>query len=431
MYNYRSVKIAFTIFLSSVWVCSGGCGSKPLPGTPARAGGIPAVDSLIQQETEAGHIPGAVVRIQQGDSILHYQAYGYAQKYRYGLIPLDKPEPMTTEHLFDLASLTKVAATTFGIMLLTDQGKLHPDDPIHTWLPEFAAGEKKKITVRHLLTHTAGLYQWYPLYYKASNKKERYRAMAAMPLKWPVGEGRHYSDFGFMLLDDIIERVADQPLDEFLQEKLYRPLKMRHTAFNPLQKGFKKIAATSHGNPFEKRMVHDDSFGYTVDTDPASWNGWRAYTLRGEVNDGNAWYASGGVAGHAGLFSTAKDLQKLVTLLLNKGVSGGERFLSEAVVDTFLTPGRHGNALGWAMDKEFIAAEGTPEGTFGHTGFTGTSIVAIPEYNLSVILLTNRQNAGTQENGYYHNLRNLRQGIVDAVMDNRRTETGGRETGKP
>lgn len=381
------------------------------------AGYIVSVDSLIQQEIKSGNIPGAVIRIQQGDSILHRQAYGYAQKYGYGMNLLEEPEPMTAEHLFDLASLTKVCGTTFGIMLLADRGKLHLNDPIHTWLPEFNSGEKKKITVRHLLSHSSGLRKWYPLYYKASNKKERYKVIAGMPLKWPVGEARRYSDLGFMLLGDIIERISGRPLDVFLQENLYQPLDLRHIAFNPLEKGFQNIAATSHGNPFEKHMVYDDDFGYTVDVKPGSWDDWRKYTLHGEVSDGNAWYANNGVAGHAGLFSTIDDLQKLVNLLLNKGNYKGKRLIREAVIDAFLTKDRYGNALGWAMDPGFISAKGAPEGAFGHTGFTGTNIVVIPEYGLSIILLTNRENAGTQKNGYYYDLGPLRQAIVDAVLN--------------
>ncbi|HET6528742.1 MAG TPA: serine hydrolase [Balneolaceae bacterium] len=403
----------FIGFLIFILFC--GCKTSASQNTKS-IGNIPAIDSLISSEIKAGHIPGAVIRVQQGDSILHREAYGYAQKYRYGMKPLKEPIPMTVEHLFDLASLTKVCATIFGVMLLVDAGKLQLDDPIYKWLPEFKTGPKKKITVRHLLTHSSGLRQWYPLYYKASNKKERYKVIAGMPLKWQVGEARHYSDLGFMLLGDIIERITGQPLDVFLQQNLYQLLNLNHTTFNPLEKGFQKIAATSHGNPFEKQMVYDDHFGYRVNVDPHSWNGWRQYTLKGEVSDGNAWYANGGVAGHAGLFSTVDDLQKLVNLLLNGGRYQGKQIISEAVIDTFLTKDKYGNALGWAMDLDFISAEGAPAGTFGHTGFTGTSIVAMPEYDLSIILLTNRENVGRQENGYYYNLGPLRQKIVDVVL---------------
>ncbi len=395
------------------------CSPDSESNTQTKPGHILAIDSLIQKEIEAEHIPGAVIQVKQGDSILHRSAYGYAQKYDYDMQPLPDPEPMTTDHLFDLASLTKVSATTFGIMMLVDDGAIQLNDPVHKYLPEFSEGEKAQITVRHLLTHTSGLPQWVPTYYHASNQKERYQYIAGLPLKWPVGEERHYSDLGFMLLGDIIEQATNQPFNEYLQEKLYQPLNLQHTTFNPRDKDFQNIAATSHGNPFEQRMVYDDEFGYNVDVDPESWDGWRGYTLRGEVNDGNAWYANGGVAGHAGLFSTIDDLQALVDLLLNKGQFRDQQHISPSVVDTFLTKDRYGNGLGWAMEKDFISAEGSPGGTFGHTGFTGTNIVVVPRDSLSIILLTNRQNVGTQDNGYYFDLGPLRQAIFDVVTEHR------------
>lgn len=381
---------------------------------------IAAIDSLINREIEQNHIPGAVIRVQQGDQVLHQQAYGFARLYDYNLHKLDNPEPMTTEHLFDLASLTKVFGTTFGIMLLVDQHKIGLADPVHKWLPEFGSGEKKQITVRHLLTHSAGLFQWKPTYYHASTKDEQYQYIASLPLKWAVGEGRHYSDLGFMLLGRIIENVSGRPLNQFLQYELYEPLNLQHTTFTPDTTKFNAIAWTSHGNPFERRMIYDEAFGYDVDVNPQSWDGWRTYSLQGQVNDGNAWYGAGGVAGHAGLFSTVADLQKLVTLLLDKGRYEGKQLISAAVIDTFLTRNKFNNGLGWAMDPNVISAEGTPSGTFGHTGFTGTNVVVIPEKKLSVILLTNRQHVGPQPSGYYYDLSELRQNIIREVLQQER-----------
>lgn len=394
------------------------CSSEPAPQEPSTSTAhLPAIDTLIQRAIEADNIPGAVIQIKMGDSILHRAAYGFAQKYSYEMERLAEPEPMTTDHLFDLASLTKVCATTFGVMLLVDEGKIALEDPIYKYLPEFQKGAKSKITIRQLLTHTSGLPQWLPTYYYASSQEERYQYLIQVPLKWPVGQARHYSDLGFMLLGDIIERVSGEELNKYLQKELYRPLRLKHTTFNPLDSGFEHIAATSHGNPFEKRMVYDDSFGYTVDVNPESWDGWRTYTVRGEVSDGNAWYANGGIAGHAGLFSTIADLQVLVDLLINRGMFEGRQYLSSATIDTFLTTDQYGNGLGWAMDKEFIAAGGSPEGTFGHTGFTGTNIVVVPKDKLSIIFLTNRQNTGLKDNGYYVNLDSLRQQVVNISLN--------------
>lgn len=410
------MKIKFLISVLSLVALGLGC-SQQQPEKSPKVGHITAIDSLIQQEIDADNIPGAVIQIKKGDSILHHAAYGYAQKYDYDLQPLENPEAMTDEHLFDLASLTKVCAITFGIMKLVDEGEISVDDPIHNYLSEFKEGDKAKITIRHLLTHSSGLPQWVPSYYHASNRQERYEYIAALPLQWEVGQGRHYSDLGFMLLGDIIERVSGQRLDQYVADKIYKPLDLKNTTFNPLGKGGTNIAATSHGNPFEKQMVYDDDFGYDVDVDPKSWDGWRQYTLRGEVNDGNAWYANDGVAGHAGLFSTVGDLQVLVDLMLHKGNFKGEQIISSAVIDTFLTKDRYGNGLGWAMDEDIISAEGSPDGTFGHTGFTGTNIVVVPQDSLSIILLTNRQHVGRQENGYYFDLGPLRQQIFNTVVE--------------
>lgn len=404
-----------TVFIT-ILVFAAGCQSPE--STPPQSGNISAIDSLITRHIDQKHFAGAVIRVQKHDSILHRKAYGFARKYNMKLEEIKHPEPMTTAHVFDLASLTKVFGTTFGIMLLVDEGKINLDDPIYKWLPGFSTGEKNEITIRHLLTHSAGLYQWKPTYYHASNKEEQYNYIAKLPLKWSVGEARHYSDLGFMLLGEIIERISGKRLDAYLEEELFRPLDLRHTTFNPIKKGFANIAATSHGNVFERHMVYDSTFGYDVDVDPKSWDKWRKYTLRGEVNDGNAWYAAGGVAGHAGLFSTADDLQKLVSLLLQKGEYDGKQIISASVIDTFLTQNEFNNGLGWAMDPDVISAEGAPPGTFGHTGFTGTNVVIIPVEDLSIILLTNRQNVGVQPSGYYYDLSELRQQILNTVLNN-------------
>src|SRR5699024_65219 len=152
--------------------------SEPEQKLEKKIGTIPTIDTLITRVLNQGHIPGAVIQVKQGDSILHRAAYGYAFKYNEEGQPVDHPEPMTADHLFDLASLTKVAATTFGVMLLVDEGKVRLDDPIHKYLPEFKKGEKSKITIRNLLSHSAGLYQWKPTYYFANNRKEQYQYIA-------------------------------------------------------------------------------------------------------------------------------------------------------------------------------------------------------------------------------------------------------------
>ena len=379
---------------------------------------ITTIDSVLRKRVENDEIPGAVIEIKRKDRVIYKQAYGYAQKYDYDHKISDSPEKMSVETLFDIASLTKVIGTTTSIMLLVDRGKLNVDDHVSKYVKAFGSPDKKDITIRHLLTHTAGLYEWYPLYYRASNKEESYRLIGQLPLKFPVGTQRRYSDLGFVILGEIIETVSGMSLENFERENIFIPLQMTNTTYNPLKSGnFKSIAATSHGNPYEKRMVYDSTLGYKIkEIDPHSWNGWRTYTLRGEVNDGNAWYANGGISGAAGLFSNVDDLQKLTDMLLNNGRVGLKQFITEKTLKIFLTKDKFGNGLGWMMDPEYSFMKNAPAGSFGHTGFTGTSIVAIPKYNVSVILLINRQNTGLSKDGEYYNVAPIRTRIFKALL---------------
>jgi serine-type D-Ala-D-Ala carboxypeptidase len=380
---------------------------------------ISDIDKILQGQVDSNKIPGAVIQIRQGNRVIYKQAYGYAQKYDFSHQELARPEIMTVNHLFDIASLTKVVGTTTSIMLLVDRGLIHVDDPVGKYIKAFDTGAKKAITIRHLLTHTAGLFEWYPLYYRASNKQQSYRLIGELPLKYSVGQQRSYSDLGFVLLGEIIEMVSRLPLEQFMKLNIFIPLDMKNTLYNPLQSGrFKNIAATSMGNPYEKRMVYDSSLGFTIrGINPASWNGWRQYVLRGEVNDGNAWYANGGISGAAGLFSTVEDLQKLVDVLMNKGKLGSRQFIQEATVESFLTKDKFKNGLGWMMDPDNSFMKNGPEGSFGHTGFTGTSIAVVPKLGFSVILLINRQNIGLLGSGEYYNVNPLRMQVFRAVLN--------------
>ena len=376
------------------------------------------IDSIVSEHIRSGIIPGAVVHIKKSGKVVHSRAYGYAQLTQGRGEPLAVPVKMTNAHLFDIASLTKVVGTTTALMILVDRDSIKLDEPVSTYLPGFDDSPKSQITVRHLLQHAAGLYEWYPMYYKASGKEKMYDLIHQLPLPYPVGAKRRYSDLGFTLLGEIIERVGKQPLDVFMERNIFHPLGMHHTMYRPLdKKSGLKIAATSSGNPYEKRMVYDPSLGFQFsEIEPDSWNLWRDYVLVGEVNDGNAWYGGKGVSGAAGLFSTASDLQKLVDMLLNGGKHGSQQFLSEKVIRTFLTVDGYGNGLGWVMDIESSLLQGTSEGSFGHTGFTGTSIVAIPSKKLTVIILTNRQHVGLRDGKNYTNVNPLRQAILERCL---------------
>jgi len=374
-----------------------------------------SADSAISAATTAETIPGAVLLVARDGKVVYERAFGAAKLYDYGMRRLDRPEPMTAEHGFDLASVTKVMATTYAMMLLVDRGLIALDSPVYTYLPDFRGLEKDSITVRDLLTHRAGLYRWKPTFYHATNAAGVYAYIRDLPLEFKVHEGRHYSDLGFMLAGYIVERVSGKPLDTFLADELYGPLALAHTGFRRGGMGpAGPIAATSHGNPYEYRMVADDNFGYLCDEDPAAFTGWRKYTLQGEVNDGNSWYGHGGVAGHAGLFSSARELNVLLQVLLAGGMYGGRRIVSPETVGTFLTPDAFtGNGVGWAISKSDAAPAVQ---TFSHGGFTGTYVAGVPELGLAIVFLSNRQNVGQDTAGYYPNVGRIYSPVVQRIV---------------
>ena len=393
-------------------------------GPPPAGGGAPAgpadsafsralarADSLVGEAVARERIPGAVLLVARGGDVLLEKAYGWAELYDYDRHRLAAPRAMHATTVFDLASVTKVMATTFALMLLVDRGAIDLEAPAYRYLPELRGPHLDSITVRHLLTHSAGLVMWQPLYYHAGTKAETYDVIRGMPLQWGVGEGRHYSDLGFMLLGYMVERVSGEPLDVFVQEELYRPLGLRHTGYLPRRSGLTDFAATEHGNEYERHMVYDSAFGYYVPGDPKAWDGWRRHTLVGEVDDGNAFYANGGVAGHAGLFSTAADLNTLLQLLLDQGEYRGRRWLRPETIARFMTRDRFGHNLGW------MAPRGAPEGSFAHGGFTGTYVLGVPKYRLALVLLTNRQNLGANAAGYFPNVGPLEQAVTRALLE--------------
>jgi CubicO group peptidase (beta-lactamase class C family) len=399
----------------------------PLPGaaprSPGIGSGLATADSLIDAAVGT-RIPGAVLVVAKDGVVLHERAYGHSQFLDDAMRPLGEPPPMRTTTLFDLASVTKVMATTYAVMLLVDRGQLDVSAPVHRYLPDFRGPHFDGITVRHLLTHSSGLVQWQPMYYHGSTPAEVYAAIRAMPPAWGVGSGRHYSDLGFMLLGYVVERASGRPLDRFVAEELYRPLGLGSTIFNPKGNGFTEFAATEHGNAYERQMVYDTAFGYDYDGDPQAWNGWRTHVLNGEVNDGNAWYAHGGVAGHAGLFSTAGELRVLLDLLNQRGHYSGRRYIRAEVIDRFLTLDRFEHYLGWQYPR------GMPGGSFAHNGFTGTYVLGVPRYGLSIVLLTNRQNLGRNERGFFPDVGPLQQAVTRAIVRGAEADAAAGSSGR-
>lgn len=376
---------------------------------PSLASGIATADSLIG--ASIGRLtPGAVFLVAHNGRVVHQRAFGFSQLNDYEGHRLANPPAMRVNTVFDLASVTKVMATTMATMLLVDRGRIQLDAPVWRYLPDFRGPHLDSIAVRHLLQHSSGLVQWQPLYYHASNSIQTYGVIRDMPLGWGVGEARHYSDLGFMILGYIVERVSGQRLDDFLQRELYRPLGLRSTLFNPRAHGFREFAATEPGNVYERHMVYDSTFGYRYRGDPTAWKGWRQQVLIGEVDDGNSYYANGGVAGHAGLFSTAADLRVLLDLLLDRGEYGGRRYIRAETVDAFLTRDKYENFLGWQSPAYL------PPGSFSHTGFTGTYVAGVPRDRLAIVLLTNRQNMGTDARGYFPDVGPLQQAVAKALV---------------
>ena len=333
---------------------------------------------------------GGVVAVADRGRLVLEAAVGHAQTHD-GDGALDAPRPMRVDSILDLASITKVSATTAALMTLLDAGRVDLDDSIGDHVIEFADTEKAAITLRHLLTHRSGLWEWQPVYLHVNRRTEIPAFLADLGLRYAIGRERHYSDLGFMLLGIVIERVTGERLDRYVRAAVHEPLGMTDTFYGPDPVLRSRIAATSLGNPYERRMIATGQPYAVVGTD-TSFLGWRDHTLVGEANDGNAWYACGGVAGHAGLFGTARDLVLFGQAMLASahGREGG--LASPGVARAFLRrPFDSEQALGfWAGRLSAVGAQGG----YGHAGFTGTQFLFDPERDLVVVLLTNRQHPG-------------------------------------
>jgi CubicO group peptidase (beta-lactamase class C family) len=357
---------------------------------------------------------GAVVLVAYRGQIVHESAIGHAQTYE-GTEPLADPREMTTDTIFDLASVTKVAATTAGVLKLVDEGVLSLDDALGEYIPELGA-DKAPITLRQMLTHRSGLWEWQPTYLHGRNQAAVLEFLAGVPLRYGIDTGRHYSDIGGGMLPGVmIERATGQRLDDYLRTEIHEPLGMTDTGFTPDANLRSRIAATSFGNPYEYRMIETGNPYPVADTGRADdFDGWRDYTLVGEVNDGNSWYGWEGVSGHAGLFSTARDLAVYGQMLNNGGGYADVKVASANTLDTFLAePSDSGQAIGF-WSRRLPGTSGLPvsERGFGHGGFTGTEFLFDPSRDLVVVLLTNRQHPGEP----YRGISSVWSGVLQRVM---------------
>ncbi len=378
------------------------------------------IDEITQKYIENKTIPGSVVLVSKNGKILYYKAKGNAQVLENGV---EKIRKMKKDTIFDLASLTKIFATTQSIMKLVSENKINLDDKVCKYIPEFAKNGKENIRIRDLLTHTSGLTPWLPTYYHVKNSKEELEYICNLPLEYKTGTNRKYSDFSFMTLAFVVEAVTGEKINDYVLNEIYKPLKLKRTRYLPLEVFSKNnIASTSHGNPFEQKMIYDDNFGYKIDENFDSFKYWRLHTLTGSVNDGNAYYANNGVAGHAGLFSTAYDLYILGEVLLNNGKYKNKEMYSENVVKEFTKKqSKFGHGYGYeinrgGIDKGYMGKYATDK-FVGHTGFTGTQVVYDLDNNIQVIILTNKQNYGVEPSGSYKSTWKYAREVMNLVGD--------------
>ncbi len=341
------------------------------------------IDRIVEAEIAKKQLPGAVVIVGRQGKIVWRRAYGNR-----AIEP--QPEPMTVDTIFDVASLTKVVATATSIMILVERGLVRLGDPVARYIPEFAEMGKKNITIEQLLVHRSGLIADNDIKdYEQGPEKALENIWRLAPLS-EAGAKFIYSDVNFIVLAEIIKRVSAKPVDQFAAENIFGPLGMKETGYKPLSNAKSRIA------PTERRTSGGTLTGAGEKPSGAESQGkW----MRGEVHDPRA-YLLGGVAGHAGLFSTADDLAIYCQMMLNRGEFQGARILSPLGVARMTeVRASGGNSLdglargiGWDIFTGFSANRGDlfPAGSFGHTGFTGTSLWIDPSSETFVVFLSNR-----------------------------------------
>jgi uncharacterized protein YbbC (DUF1343 family)/CubicO group peptidase (beta-lactamase class C family) len=339
---------------------------------------LAAIDTAVAESISRGELPGAVVLAGRGDRVVFRKAYGNR-----AILPAR--EPMTVDTVFDVASLTKPVATATSLMILVERGRVALWDPVVKHVPEFAAGggERDKVTVEQLLTHRAGLPPDDPIELYTGTRAEIFERKHRQPLEAAPGSRFRYSDVGYEVLGEIVERVSGEPLDRFAEENVFRPLGMKDSHFRPLATSRflgEKMGLSGLSRPPLSRIA-------PTERREDRW-------LRGEVHDPRA-YAVGGVAGHAGLFSTADDLSRYCRMILAGGKLGRARVLSPLGVEAMTRPRTYGDddlrALGWDIATAYSRNRGDlfPPGSFGHTGFTGTSLWLDPSSGSWVVFLSN------------------------------------------
>lgn len=335
------------------------------------------VAALIDEAIEDGVFPGAVILLARGGVAGCHDARGFAQ-----VSPA--PRRVALDTIYDLASLTKVLGALPVALTLWEQGRLDLDAPVNMILPKFSGGSRDEVTPRHLLAHTSGLPSWKALYLNARDRDGVIAEICATPLASEPGTTVEYSDLGILLLGAMVERMTGKRIDQLVAEIVVQPLGLRATMYNPPPELRHKCAATESGHGYEREKVAADGLAFS----------WRRDVLVGEVHDGNAHYALGGVAPHAGLFSTVWEVGTMAFQWLRP-----DGMLNSATVDEAASDQRRGAAgyprgLGWVLHHEGTFFDAFGPRSFGHTGFTGTSVAIDPDEDLIAVLLTNRVHFG-------------------------------------
>lgn len=346
-----------------------------------------AVETVVKTAINEKVFPGAVVCIWKDGNIIYKNSYG---NFTY-----DKNSSAVTNNtIYDIASLTKVIATTTAVMLCVDRGLFNLDDKVIKYIPEFGGYDKEEISIKNLLLHNSGLPAWKKFYGRNLSYSEAVNEIFNSSLEYKTGEKTVYSDLGIITLGKIIEKVTGKSLDIFCNDEIFKPLGMNSTFFNPAD-SIKKFCA-----PTEK----DDY--------------WRMKTLQGEVHDETSAMLNG-VAGHAGLFSTAEDISKLMAMLMAEGTLNGKEFIKSSTIELFTKRFSNSStrALGWDTKSDSGSSAGKyfSKNSFGHTGFTGTSVWADPVRNLFVVFLTNRVHPTRDNSGIIKVRPLLHNAVIESI----------------
>jgi len=346
------------------------------------------IDAIVAADIGDGKLPGAVILVGRGDRILLRKAYG-----RKAILPAD--EKMTADTVFDVASLTKVVATSGSVMVLLEEGKIRLSDNIGKFIPEIEDSAAKRATIQQLLNHVAGYQPDFDLGEKWQGREGMLTALYEERLRHAPGSRFVYSDIGFIVLGEIVHRVSGIPLDEFFERNVAAKLGMKDSRFERLNDTGERVGAI----PSIERIAPTENVRGQLSYLGSKFEGGEdegGRILRGAVHDPTA-FRMNGVAGHAGLFSTADDLARFCRMMIRGGSLDGKRLISSSVVNRMTAPSvvtEDGatRGLGWDVSSSFSSNRGDlfPIGTFGHTGFTGTSIWIDPVSETFVVFLSNR-----------------------------------------